>query len=283
MMLSWHVPSNFCVSPFLTGHCQRPQVYHWRSHKNRHLPRGSWWVILPGQMHSCLHPMSSSRNIFTHWGDIVPPELVGAVKVEVSHAHLACSHLFDSTFSSVRGTILVQWDSRSGKDLRVRELWAQGSLLSTSTSKLQQSALVRQGYTSWGDTGCILDFKRASITSSLGPKPPFLLLKGRKWGVFYLFSIHRWLLAISSHSFSHTEWKNTSKSGATGSKFWARLCWNISLPGKINTSRKMAQHEHISVIIFHGLFCSGVASYCRGGVEKTWIAELTLFMFWETT
>lgn len=56
-----------------------------------------------------------------------------------AQAHLAHSYFLDSSLPSVPGTILVQWDSRWGKDLHSSVLWAQGTLLSTSTSTLEHS------------------------------------------------------------------------------------------------------------------------------------------------
>lgn len=167
------------------------------------------------------------------------------------HAHLAHSHLFSSTLPSVPGTILVRRDSRSGKDLHMttvspREPFVYQQL---QTAPQSQSALARQGHASWGHTSCLLDFKRGGIWLlyiSSGPSTTFLSSRGEENKGFFPFSIHRWLLAVSSHSLSHTEWKNTSESGATGSKLWDRLCWNISFPGKMTT---MAQHEHIFAIM----------------------------------
>lgn len=237
VVFSWHGLSHFCVSLPLSQDIVKDPKFILGGATRTDICQGDLgeWFPLGGRIHA--YTPWGAAGISSHMRGCCPSWTGRSSEAGgTAHAHLAHRHLFGSTLPSVPGAILVQLDSKSGRDLHARELWAQGSLLSTSTSRLQHSLCP-----GWAGTCCLgthgfgfqEQWQLTAITCPLASTPPSPP-EGKKIRVFSPFSIHRWLLAISSHSFSHTEWKNTSKSGATGSKFWARLCWNISLPGKMN-------------------------------------------------
>lgn len=218
-------------------------------------------------MCSCLHTMRSSSSVLTQERMLSSWTAGSSGAGGPAQAHLAHSYLLDSSLPSIPGTILVQWDSGSGMDLHSRILWAQGSLLATRL----KHTLPWPGETlSLGTHRLYFGFQgKWQLTVITYPLASFVPL--------FPFSILRWLLAISSHSFSHAEWKNTSKSGATGSKFWARLCWNISLPGKVNNCHRMNTSLSLHFMVYFAVELPGTAE------ETQRIAELTLlFVFWET-
>lgn len=111
------------------------------------------------------------------WGNVVPPELVGAVKLEVPPMLT-----LPAATSLVAPSHLCQGPSwcngiQSGKDLHMRVLWAQGSLLSTSISKLQHSLPLAGRDTLPGDTWSVFWISRGVAANchniSSGPYTTF--------------------------------------------------------------------------------------------------------------
>lgn len=222
-------------------------------------------------------PPGGCVHVYTPWGAAAvsshrrgccPPELLGAVELEVlprltwptATSWIAPSHPFQGPS------------------------WCSGIQ--------DQGWIFTQGYCEPKGVFCLPDWSTIcpgqAGTLSLGTHRLYFGFQG-KWQLtvityplasfvpLFPFSILRWLLAISSHSFSHAEWKNTSKSGATGSKFWARLCWNISLPGKVNNCHRMNTSLSLHFMVYFAVELPGTAE------ETQRIAELALlFVFWET-
>lgn len=264
VILSWHLVSNFSVSllqdivkdpKFILGGATRTDICQgdlgeWFS------PGGYVHVYTPEEQQQCPHT----------GGDVVPPKLV---ELEVL-PRLTWPTATSWTFLShpCQGQ---SWGS---------SIQDQGRIFTQGSCEPKGLFCPPAPPVCPGQAG----------TPSLGTHRLSFVFQG-KWHLAIiisplalfspLFSIHRWLLAASSHSFSHIEWENASKSGANGPKFWARLCWNISLPGKVNICHRMNTSLSLHFMVYFAVRLPGTAEET---LEKSRIAELTLlFMFWQTS
>lgn len=189
-------------------------------------------------------------------GDVVPPELVEAVKLEVPPVLT-----LPAATSSVTPSRWCQgpsWCSGIQDQGRIFT-WAycepEGAFCLPAPPNCSTIYPGYAGTCFLGTHGLTFWISRGVAANcyniSSGPYTTFFSSwREENEGFFPPFSIRRWLLATSSHSFSHTEWKNTSKSGATWSKFWARLRWNISLPGKLNIWHSMNTFPSLRVMVY---------------------------------
>lgn len=128
VILSWHILINFCVSlPLSQDIVKDPKFI---------LGGATRTDICQGDLGESF-PLGGPIHAYTPWGAAgislrarrcCPCWAGGSSEAEGgAHAHLAHSHLFGSTLPSMPGTILVQWDSRSGQHRHMRLLWTQGA------------------------------------------------------------------------------------------------------------------------------------------------------------
>lgn len=183
-------------------------------------------------------------------GDVFPPELVGAVELEVPPRlawPTAASWIVPT--HPCQGPSWCSGIQDQGRIFTRGYCEPKGVFCIPAPPDWNTVCPGQAGTPSLGTCRLSFGFQgKWQLTSPLAPFSPFSP-----------FSIHRWLLAISSHCFSHTEWKNTSKSGATGSKFWAGLCWNISLPGKVNICHRMNTSLSLHFMVYFAMRLTGTA------------------------
>lgn len=122
VIFSWHILSNFSISllqdivkdpKFILGGATRTDICQG--------DLGEWFP-LGGCVH--VHTPWGAAAVSSHRMGCCPSQTAGSS--EAGGPAQAHSYLLDSSLPSMPGTILVQWDSGSEKDLHPRIMWPKG-------------------------------------------------------------------------------------------------------------------------------------------------------------